>query len=371
MTRASAPTASFLHKERDGYYNDRNASDEDDPGAYDTQAARIMINWDPTEDINVTYAFDWSDLDGSPPYFQVFGVNAGVAGALAANGASLNLSEDRLENFALNFNGRSEHEIKGHNLTVTLDLGDFTVKSISTYREWENTEFGTDLDGTDGLDIPFGLSPAIFGGFVIPSPITGADLFRATNEREQDQFTQEIQVNANLTDDIDLIVGVYYFEEDFVEDNFQEFLVALGPFNNFAVLHGAAGAPFAYEGENRSWAVYAHSTWDFTETLSGSLGIRHSRDDKEFRFLGSNTVNDDDWSATDWSADLSWRATENTTTYLRVATAFKSRRLQPAIGRSRQPGLRRGDAHELRARCEEHPVGWPGAAERRRVLQRL
>ena len=323
---------SFLHKERDGYYDDRNASDENDPGAYDTQAARIMINWDATEDINLTYAFDYSDLDGSPPYFQVFGVNAGVAGALATNGASLNLSEDRLENFALNFNGASIHEIKGHNLTLTVELGEFTLKSISTYREWENTEIGTDLDGTDGLDIPFGLSPAIFVGVVIPSPITGADLFRATNEREQDQFTQEIQLSGNITDDIDFVVGAYYFEEDFIEDNFQEFLVNLGPFNNFAVLHGPAGAPFAYEGENRSWAVYANGSWAFTERLAASVGVRYSRDDKEFKFLGSNTVNDDDWDAVDWSADLSFAATDNTNVYVRAATAFKSGGFNPRSG---------------------------------------
>lgn len=327
---------SFLYKERDGYVDNRLASDEDDPGAYETKAFRLSLNWAASEDVNVSYAFDYSDLDGAPPAFQLFGINPTLAGALAAGGSSFPAANtDRQENISLDADGRSLHEITGHNLTIEWELGDFLLKSTTTYRDWENEERGTDLDGSANLLIAT-LNPGTFG-FIPAAP---TQIFAATGTKEQDQITQEFQFSGNITESIDFVAGFYYFKEEFEEFNPQSFVFPFSPFAPPLNFNGLFNSTLAYDGENSSWAVYANATWVITDSIAASAGLRWSRDDKEFTLFstaasmitGITTKSDDDWSNLDWSFDLSWAITEDINSYFRVATAFKSGGFNPRSG---------------------------------------
>ncbi len=329
----------FLYKERDGYVNNRNASDGEDPGAYETTAFRLALRWEPTEDLTVDYSYDYVDTEGYDALFQLFAVSPGLAASFAGAGTPLAPTTDRRESVNLDFQQASEHKTQGHNLTFEWDLGFATLTSISTYRDWENTENATELDGSAGLNV-FGLNPMF-----APGLLTNVQLFAASNEREQDQFTQELRLQGDLFESVQWTVGAYYFEEEFEELNPQQFIVPAGgmlplPLQQFGGLF--------YSGEAESWALFASATWTpdcFDQRLSFTGGVRYSDDQKEFVQTISNPMdpafprrgNDADFNSFDWDFAVNFAATEDINVYGRVATAYKAGGFNPRASSTLEP----------------------------------
>ncbi len=364
-------TFAYLHRQRDGYVDNRLANDKNDPGAANTDAFRIALGWDVTENFRADYAFDYSDLKGRDPAFQLIAVdsaNFGIGDALGFPQNfvdSLDVSKHRFDKLSMDFDGGSNHLIRGHNLTLSYDFGSVQLKSITTYRDWENDEFGTELDGNqvtipptmpiynaailpfDPIGAPFGFfcgdsgtSPFPFDNCLVPG-VTNAQVFAATNKRDQDQWTQEIDLNGSIGDSFDYVGGFYFFTEDYDEKNIQQFLIPVG----FAAVQLAT--PFIYKGDADSWALFANGTYTLPfleQRLSVTGGVRYSKDHKSFvkknlscannlppcntftpnATLPPITKNKASWDNVDWEVDLNFAATESITTYARVATGYKA-----------------------------------------------
>ena len=354
-----AASFAYLHRQKDGYINNRLADDSHDPGSLNTDAARLAVGWDITEELRFDYSFEYENLIGEDPAFQLFA----VAGFPASITSQLDISSNRLDDLNLDQPGLSEHTIRAHNLTVEYDFGSIQLKSITTYRDWENEEVATELDGNqvdltgsliynatilpfDPLGLPFGFScpegPNPFVPFdtclVSPAPATG-QIFAADNIRKQDQWTQEIQILGNVGDQFDYVAGFYYFTEEFSEFNRQQFLIPLG----FAAVQ--LMTPFDYNGEANAWALFTNATYTlpfFDDRLAITGGVRYSKDDKSFvkrnrsctapallppcdtSVITSTTVNSDTWDSIDWEVTLKFAATDSINTYFRVATAYKA-----------------------------------------------
>ena len=348
-------TGTFLYKERDGYLDNTVADEEDDPGAYETEGVRIAIDWNPSENFNAYYSFDYVDIDGAPPAFQVFGIGPTQQAARANAGivTPLDLGEEYRDRLTLDRDGASLWEIMGHSLTLSWDIGDFTLKSITTYREWENEELGTELDGTGPITIgetgaftcPLFAVCAVHSAGAILTPTSGFSLFHATNEREQDQISQEFQFSGAITETVDFQVGLYWFKEEFEENNIQSFLAPiptsaamLPPGSSiYFVSDPITGNPtlFAYEGENESIAVFGEVNVALTDALDLSVGGRWTKDEKEYELFtapsGPNS-GDDDWSNVDWAVELLYSLNDDINVYGRIATAFKSGGFNPRSG---------------------------------------
>ena len=120
----------------------------------------------------------------------------------------------------------------------------YTFKSISSYRTFDGY-FSNDNDGA-----PQRISLLI-------------DIF------EQDQLSQEFQLLGNAFEDkLKWILGVYYFEEDGKNIN---------PVR-FANVEIQSGGHF----DSDSWAVFGQGTYDLTEKLSVTLGLRYTEDTKRY-----------------------------------------------------------------------------------------
>jgi iron complex outermembrane recepter protein len=270
-------TFTYLAKGRDGYVNDRNASDGSDPGAYDVDALRVALNWNPIDEFTAFYSYDYSDLTGQDALFQLVAINPAVLDGLHATSNIPERDDDRLGVANLDFHKPSTHRIGGHNLTLDYDFDLVSVKSITTYRTWDNTEEGTELDGNAGLVADF------FGN---PVPV---QLFAAINERDQDQFSQELQLYGPIGERVDYVTGIYYFEEDFNEVNPQQFMF---PTMGFGVPIPTPPATFPdpgttldYSGDAESWAVFTDWSWTppvLEDRFKLSAGVRYSDDEKSF-----------------------------------------------------------------------------------------
>lgn len=138
----------------------------------------------------------------------------------------------------------SETTVWGGSLELNYQWDNVQLRSITAYRSLESL-FEGDLDGT-----PTNVQYLI-------------------DEIDQSQFSQEFQVLGTSFDDkLNWIVGLYYFSEDV--DNRNDVF-----FTPVSVRSGGLI-------ENKSFAAFAQGTYDITEQLSLTVGVRYTKDDKTF-----------------------------------------------------------------------------------------
>ncbi|NIB40837.1 TonB-dependent receptor [Pseudomaricurvus alkylphenolicus] len=145
----------------------------------------------------------------------------------------------------------------GGSLAISWESNLGTVTSISGFRKFD-ANFYNDLDYTPYV------------------------IFHNINDTfEQEQFSQEVQLLGSLSDSVTYIAGIYYFRETGLQS---VSLVAplLPPAFNFDTL------PLAQTDfrniENTSKAVFGQLTWQATEALQFTLGLRYTEDDKYYDY---------------------------------------------------------------------------------------
>ena len=257
-----------------------------DLGNDDTVTARWTFAWQPSDQFSADVAFDLtrdrengpaleligidytdlSQLNGvvlAPPPPMAFIHNVTVAALgpgipcaatdTAGNGVTSNPSapncyDDRYigadgsnEGTAPAF---SETDVFGASVNLQYAFNDsITLKSITALRELDS-EFARDGDH----------SPQRISQFY--------------DDLQQDQFSQEFQLLGSHQQ-VNWIVGLYYFTEDGSNENILDFTVS-----NFR-----SGGAF----DNEAWAAFAQMTYDFTDQLQLSIGGRYTEEEKSFR----------------------------------------------------------------------------------------
>ena len=340
-------TFSYSHRERDGFVdNILQPKDSLDPGARKSDAFRAAFRADIGGTGYFQYIFDWAKVSGRAYAFQLTNVANGavrppvtidgqqvvqtqqapvaqyLAGAtfLEPQCAALGTpSRSYRDTICLNSDGGNTDKNWGHNFQVANDFGDFRVKATAGYRSWNSNDNGSDLDGIGTIrgaafsnaslfnGMPVGLLqfipsiPAAARPFIAaaPVPTTTADLFETTNVRKHDQFSTEVEISGD-TDNLDWIVGGFYFWEKGSEDNPQTSGFVLDTNNIFLANFGALGPSFAaanparyrlvvtpaklvYTAEAESTAIYSQATFypgGRDSGLSLTAGGRYTWDHK-------------------------------------------------------------------------------------------
>ncbi|MEO2167032.1 MAG: TonB-dependent receptor [bacterium] len=134
-------------------------------------------------------------------------------------------------------------------------LDDLSLKSITSWRE-QRSRFSSDADGTASRLIELaqtGNGP--LGGF--PGSAR--------------QISQEIQVNGQALDDRLVFVGGYFYFTE-TADSGQAQVINLGSFNRYT--------RNLLETNNWNWAFYGQGTFEATDWLSLTGGIRYSEEKK-------------------------------------------------------------------------------------------
>lgn len=164
-------------------------------------------------------------------------------GPVFGPGDEIDIQRDRLVNYsplAL----VSETDTWGAGLTLEYDLDVMTIKSITSFRHMEALT-GVDTDGTTVL----------IGDLV--------DTF------DVDQWSQELQFSGLAFDErLNWLIGLYYFTEDGINVDDVEFVPV-------RILSGA-------EIDNDSSAGFAQFTFDATDRLALTAGIRYTDETKRF-----------------------------------------------------------------------------------------
>ncbi len=289
---------SAFSRQMDGYV-DALQYDGYELGDEDVWGTRVMISGMAGEQLSVDFSFDYSKDDSTPGaivplngigvwdgqqregpgqpgafgnFWNIFYSGdprsctspAGQAGNPACYGSVWNAGRYETNSVFTDFEGnpiQADQDIKvwGANLTLGMDFEAASVKSITSYREFDIFLFN-DLD----------FSPHIV--FANSHP-----------EYSQEQFSQELQLTGSGMDNrLNYVVGAFYFKEDGVEDIF----------NQIAHVPAISGGPpanffqnLARNIDNESWALYGQLTYDITDALHLTVGTRYTESEKDFEMI--------------------------------------------------------------------------------------
>lgn len=138
----------------------------------------------------------------------------------------------------------SEIDYWGVALTVDWDMDAFSVKSITAYRNLQS----------------FSTRDADHAPMVI---------FETEDTIDQDQFSQELQFSGQaLGDKLTWLLGLYYFEEEANNNNLVD--ISVGTFRSGGLV------------KNDNKAVFFNATYDVTDDLHVTAGLRFTKENKSF-----------------------------------------------------------------------------------------
>lgn len=300
----------YMRTHTDGWVENQNQTlpNQVDPNAQDNEAATIALRWQATDNFTIDYAYDYSDLDYGNGYYQV------VASPDAINQGTAIASTDR-QDTALLAKGMEESNVKakGNNLTLTWDVGNITLKSITGYRELDSTLSQNYLDG---LQFP---------------PVTQLPgEFTQTWPLDQHQFSQEFQIIGSALDGgLEYVAGLYYWKESGSEAKLSNFGTVDFPFID----------SWSIDAEAQSAAVYGQTTWHpniLDQRLGITLGLRYTEDNREAdkTFIQSDLLfpapttdpihAENDFSNTSGQIIIDYAFTDNLNSYLKYATGYRA-----------------------------------------------
>ena len=319
---------SGFHHGRDGFIT--NVYDGSDIGSIDVNSVRATLKYDAGNGFEATWRNEILRSKNGSPYIgmgaypgeaeyvapgTIAGPNAGVqyTGYCMPVGSPCKAPD---EYYSAN---SSEQDMSDMNIDASTlemvwnDTSLGTITTITSFKQFDLHEY-TDQDGT-------------------------VEFLASTDRRtDGDQITQEIRVNSQVSENIDLVYGLYFSEDSYYHSQ------------NFRAQFASPGFSqvTAQDQERSSQAIFAHSFIDLSDRLRLQVGGRYSKEETEMkvdvthfisldgvsRYFGDDRLADfgidftaqgkDDW--TDWSAKvgLDYQISENTLAYGHISRGFKS-----------------------------------------------
>lgn len=271
ITDTLALGLSALHSERGGYvtdpatgaeYNDKNST-----------AVRASLAWDPASNLRIDLNADYAKDDAGMTVGQAQNSLTNLSGQIALVLPAVAPKYDFKTRTTPGLPNETRLETWGSALRMAWDVSDrLTLKSITSYREL-NTDDYLDFDATE-LQI--------------------ADALVAV---DQSQVSQEIQLTYT-TDRLTAVGGLYYLREEV--SSHQE------SYNNDLTANLLYAPPFDFlngtytftrfiddDLKTTSKAAYANLTYQVTDALRLSAGVRYTEEEKRYArstFVTSSSI---------------------------------------------------------------------------------
>jgi len=249
-----------------------------DVGGDDSFSSRFKLLWQPNEDFTALAQYELIRDDGdSPP-----SVNTSPVGApLTFNALGLGKDKgDPLKNAAVTNRNRDDAllhmsdghqvDIDGYYLNMDWSIGDYTISSVTGYRE-QDSEL-----------------PNTYTGEVGPN-----SLFDANRQDQRETFQQELRVASDFSGPLNFVGGGFYQTDDttFCVNQVLGFLDLFGlGFDNFGDPNFFNNNPqvLCNEQEAENYAFFGDFTYDFAERWSFGGGARWTKEEKDW--TGRNQV---------------------------------------------------------------------------------
>ena len=258
---------SFLSRTRDGIFETtetETVTGGEDIGAYDVTSYRLTYKHD-TDNLKVTVSADGVTDNSEPRPPNALPDNADDVYELAGG-------------YNVNDFYKSNVESSGFSAAVEWQSGDFTFRSLTASRSLQ-----------DDLQT------------VIAFPYT--------QETDQSQFSEELQVVSNWDSNFNFVAGLFIFQED----------IKL-PFTYIF--------PFDLTVDTSATALFGQGTYDLNEQLRLTFGLRNTSESKSFS--GANSAfmltrdQDRDWSHSTHKLAVNYDIDDSSSIYASNSSGFRS-----------------------------------------------
>lgn len=335
----------------------------------DNQAWRLALRWTPSDKLTVDYSYDRTNNQGSAPPFQVIHVKDSLYNGFSTTpfpfeflggelyqqmAAGVGDPEKRQERFHLDSQTDDWLDVEGHALTLAWQLDELTLKYIFGHRETANGYLGADYGGA------YSARDAFYGG----GSVVGVPEYSAGVDKDIEMTTHEFQVFGNAFDEqLSYTLGAFLYDEDVSESQPQTFALpilyvagepallaayqALG-FCDGGICTGSQrlplpfGAPgadpnlngvsdFNFGQEMESWALYGQVSYDISDALTATFGLRYTEEEREAYVFNEDFAHvkqsdaiksGEKWDNISGAFDLSYRITDDISVYGKYTQGF-------------------------------------------------
>ncbi|WP_029013579.1 TonB-dependent receptor [Niveispirillum irakense] len=302
-----AARISFLHQRRDGYVDNDFTGEKNAMEGYEDTAARLQLLYTPTERFTANLNGHFRSLDGTARVFRANIIEKG--------------SNDLVDGFSPYHaftDGQNDQEVnsRGANLNAQYEFDNFTLTSITAY-EYVDAFSRGDVDG----------GVAGRGPGTVPFSVESASKINGI-----DQFTQELRLASSDEGPLKWQTGLYYFDEKADFANLSYGAASTDSLKRTTVANSVQ--------DNDTWAVFGQLSYELTEQLTLTGGLRYTEDNKtlvrrEVTYTSGTPVNgsvsraktSDERVSWDLAADYAF--TEEVRGFVRVASGFRAPTIQP------------------------------------------
>jgi len=234
------------YSDREGY-GDNLATGADIGGSQDL-TLRGRLKFTPNERLTANAIIEYQDREAEPATLQLADLFSGPSNPLIVRPDLQDLIDD--EEFNLDGSNFITSEALTGSLAVSYDFGGFELVSVTAFRSYEFSG-AQDSDGTQ------------------------ANLFTNFGSSDNEQFTQELRLSSQFNGPLSFIAGAFYIHED----------NALSPFvieNQAGVFGLGTRAQFNSFQDLDSWSLFFDTTYELSDRLSLTGGLRYTREEKNF-----------------------------------------------------------------------------------------
>lgn len=286
--------------EFDGFI--RNLFNNQDVNGYDRWGGRAQVLWEPNENFNALFTYEHTESDDDCcADIPALAANNGrfAAESLAPPGGlgivnpgdgTRPVADIQLDTRVIDqdFETRTINNFDSFALNLEQTaFGGHTFTSITSFREWTNTEFREGDFTSDG------------GSLAVP--VFGANfLLHDVGSRDNSQFSQEVRFQAPPDQRLNYQVGAYYFDLQIESDFTREASCQNNGGQNQAILDANPGltcnandivsATNFANVDFDNYAVFGNIDYDVLDGLNVFFGARWTRD--EVDFINSRVNND-------------------------------------------------------------------------------
>lgn len=362
----------FSHK-RDGFTG--SATNGGDFRDEEFLAFRGVALWTLGDSTEVQLAIDYEDRDEMPR--PAIGVNPDYSYQGSVDPFRSRDQHDVAATGSGEYTGRNNEEetreMYGVSLQVNHDFNNaWSMFGILSYREWDTTN----LQEEDGTALPrrylssdnIEESDILYGEFRFNYVDDRANVVFGANYSEEDVYQRTdlgLLADSYSAFVSQLLLPVLGIETDFdthiwdlFADQPDSFYLGLSALAGLAVLPPSFEGDYFTEkmdntGDFINWGVFADATYQLTDTVRVSAGLRYSYDEKEYSWQTFESeidwpfaparviydpaqsgapesewfdkfVHEDDWNKTTGRFVVDWQFTDYAMTYLSYATGYKS-----------------------------------------------
>ncbi|MEM1153239.1 MAG: TonB-dependent receptor [Pseudomonadota bacterium] len=251
MGNVGGPLTDSLGAKVAAYYNDdegglENEFTGDNHGELEQKMVRPVLQWWPSETLELSMLYEWSETEGDGAAGQSHTNGFGVPGT------PINNDRDSLD-FSIDQTGFLNNETNLFIFTLNWEVGENgTITNIYGYRDYE-------AEGTVDID---------------SQPIS---LFHAPSWLQAEQFSNELRYNGYFADRLNLTTGIYYFNNEITYHERRNLLgIAVPGDDRFGQSQDGGG-----EYEVETLGVFAAVDYDLTDKLTLTTGIRYTQEEKD------------------------------------------------------------------------------------------